>query len=231
MLNLTYEVTFTHEQVAKKVLNDTITNKLVKFKFARQELSSIKQEAIAITMRVGHPVQQPIDGDVELFVLFEDKPQQDRPLKFSMAVYNSIKQFMHVRAIISTISPELRDATCLHRSIQYLRLIRNKLDINPVKLFERVSSMKFQPEETVSGHPADFSCALSPQSAQIFEPDVEKAMDCQGCVQMHKPGKYRGTPRRSVQRRPPELWLSELDRYALLSRTIESELAGAKMPQ
>ena len=147
-----------------------------------------------------------------------------------MAVYNSIKQFMHMRAIIS-ISPELRNATCLHRSIEYLRLIRNKLDINPVKLFEHVSSMKFQPEETVSGHPADFSCALSPQSAQIFEPDVEKAMDCQGCVQMHKPGKYRGTPRRSVQRRPPELWLSELDRYALLSRTIESELAGAKMPQ
>ena len=99
---------FTDEQVAKKVLNDTITNKLVKFQFARQELSSIKQEAIAITMRVGHPVQQPIDGDVELFVLFEDKPQLDRPLKFSMAVYNFIKQFMHVRAI-STISPELRN--------------------------------------------------------------------------------------------------------------------------
>ena len=63
VLNLTHDqVTFTHEPVAKKVLNDTITNKLVKFKFARQELSSIKQEAIAITMRVGHPVQQPTDG-------------------------------------------------------------------------------------------------------------------------------------------------------------------------
>ena len=83
-------------QVAKKVLNDTITNKLVKFKFARQELSS-KQEAIASTMRVGHPVQQPIDGDVELFVVFEDKPQLDHPLKFSMAVYNSIKQFLYVQ--------------------------------------------------------------------------------------------------------------------------------------
>ena len=104
----------------------------MKFKFARQELSSIKQEAIAITMRVGHPVQQPIDGDVERFVVFEDKPQQDHLLKFSIAVYNSIKQFMHVRAIISTISPELRNTTCLHRSIEYMRLIRNKLDINKV---------------------------------------------------------------------------------------------------
>jgi hypothetical protein len=43
-------------------------------KFARQELSSIKQEAIAITMRVGHPVQQPTDGEVELLVVFENTP-------------------------------------------------------------------------------------------------------------------------------------------------------------
>ncbi len=40
VLNLTHgHVTFTHEQVAKKVLNDTIANKLVKFKFARQRRS------------------------------------------------------------------------------------------------------------------------------------------------------------------------------------------------
>ena len=99
--------------------------------------------------------------------MFEDKPQLDRPLKFSMAVYNSIKQFMHVRAIISTISPELRNAACLHRSIEYLRLIRNKLDINPVKLFEHVSSMKFQPEETVSGHPAVFLFSFAAVRADL----------------------------------------------------------------
>jgi hypothetical protein len=63
-----------------------------------------------------------------------------------------------------------------------------------------VSSTRFQPKELEikSGHPADFSCALSPQSSQIFEPDLEKALDCQGCEQMHKPGKCRGASSRSV---------------------------------
>jgi hypothetical protein len=96
-----------------------------------------------------------------------------------------------------------------------------------------VSSTKFQPKQTKSGHPTDFSCALSPQSSQIFEPGLEKALDCQGCEQMHKPGKCRGAPPRSaelVHAARPSPGFSELDRYALLSRTIENELAGAKLP-
>ena len=90
-------------------------------------------------------------------------------------------------------------------------------EVEPL-VFEHVSSMKFQPEETKSGHPADFSCALSPQSSQIFEPDLEKALDCQGCEQMHKPGKCRGVPRGSMEvanTARPSPGLSELDRYAL----------------
>ena len=132
-------------------------------------------------------------------------------------VYNSIKQFMHVqRAITSTISRELHSATCLHRPIEYLRLIRNKLDINPVKVFEHVSSMTFQSKETKSDHPADFPCALSPQSVQIFEPDLENAIDCQICEQMHKPGKCKGVLRiEFANPARPSSGLSELDRYAL----------------
>ena len=95
----------------------------------------------------------------------------------------------------------------------------NEFVMDPVKLYEHVSSTKFQPKETKSGHPADFSCALSPQSSQIFEPDLEKALDCQGCEQMHKPGKCRGAPHRSVEfanAARTSSGLSELDRYALL---------------
>ena len=69
----------------------------------------------------------------------------------------------------------------------------NEFVMDPVKLYEHVSSTKFQPKEIKSGHPADFSCALSPQSSQIFEPDLEKALDCQGCEQMHKPVKNLST--------------------------------------
>lgn len=61
----------------------------------------------------------------------------------------------------------------------------NEFFMDPVKLYDK------------SGHPADFSCALSPQSSQIFEPDLAKAIDCQGCEQMHKLG--RGAPPRSVE--------------------------------
>ena len=95
--------------------------------------------------------------------------------------------------------------------------------MDPVKLYGHVSSTKFQPKKTKSGHPTDFSSALSPQSSQIFEPDLEKALDCQGCEQMHKPGKCR-TPERGVcQRRPHELWTF---RTRPLSRTIDNELAA-----
>ena len=71
--------------------------------------------------------------------------------------------------------------------------------MDPVKLYEHVSSTKFQSKETKSGHPADSSCTLSnsPQSSQIFEPDLEKAIDCQGWEQMHKLG--RGAPPRSAE--------------------------------
>ena len=75
----------------------------------------------------------------------------------------------------------------------------NEFFMDPVKLYEHASSTKFQPKKIKSGHPADFSCALSPQSSQIFEPDLEKALDCQGCEQMHKPGRWRGAPHRSVE--------------------------------
>ena len=94
----------------------------------------------------------------------------------------------------------------------------NEFVMDPVKLYEHVSSMTFQPKETKSDHPADFPCALSPQSVQIFEPDLENAIDCQGCEQMHKPGKCRGVPRRSMEfanTARPSSGLSELDRYAL----------------
>ena len=92
----------------------------------------------------------------------------------------------------------------------------NEFVMDPVKLYEHVSSTKFQPKETKSGHPADFSCALSPQSAQIFEPDIEKAIACQGCEQMHKPGKCKGALRiEFANPARPSSGLSELDRYAL----------------
>ena len=95
----------------------------------------------------------------------------------------------------------------------------NEFVMDPVKLYEHVSSTKFQPKKTKSGHPTDFSSALSPQSSQIFEPDLEKALDCQGCEQMHKPGKCRGASSRSVEftnAARTSSGLSELDRYALL---------------
>ena len=94
----------------------------------------------------------------------------------------------------------------------------NEFVMDPVKLHEHVSSTKFQPKKTKSGHPTDFSSALSPQSSQIFEPDLEKALDCQGCEQMHKPGKCRSAPPGawSLFAPPPSPGLSELDRYALL---------------
>ena len=98
----------------------------------------------------------------------------------------------------------------------------NKFVMDPVKLYEHVSSMTFQSKETKSDHPADFPCALSPQSVQIFEPDLENAIDCQICEQMHKPGKCRGVPRGSMEfcmefanTARPSSGLSELDRYAL----------------
>jgi len=90
----------------------------------------------------------------------------------------------------------------------------NEFVMDPVKLYEHVSSTKFQPKEIKSGHPADFSCALSPQSSQIFEPDLAKAIDCQSCEQMHK----LGTPPRSAEfanDARPSSGLFELDRYAL----------------
>ena len=95
----------------------------------------------------------------------------------------------------------------------------NKFVVDPVKLYEHLSSIKFQPKEIKSGHPADFSCALSPQSSHIFEPDLEKALDCQGCEQMHKLGKCRGAPHRSVEfanAARTSSGLSGLDRCALL---------------
>ncbi len=50
--------------------------------------------------------------------MFEDKPWLDHALKFSLQL---LKQFMHLqRAIISTISRELRNATFVHGSIEYL---------------------------------------------------------------------------------------------------------------
>ena len=98
----------------------------------------------------------------------------------------------------------------------------NKFVMDPVKLYEHVSSMTFQSKETKSDHPADFPCALSPQSVQIFEPDLDNAIDCQICEQMHKPGKCRGVPRGSMEfcmefanTARPSSGLSELDRYAL----------------
>ena len=81
-----------------------------------------------------------------------------------------------------------------------------------------MSSMTFQSKETKSDHPADFPCALSPQSVQILEPDLENAIDCQICEQMHKPGKCKGVPRGSMEfanTARPSSGLSELDRYAL----------------
>lgn len=78
----------------------------------------------------------------------------------------------------------------------------NEFFMDPVKLYDK------------SGHPADFSCALSPQSSQIFEPDLAKAIDCQGCEQMHK----LGTPPRSAEfanDARPSSGLFELDHCAL----------------
>ena len=95
----------------------------------------------------------------------------------------------------------------------------NEFVMDSVKLYEHVSSTKFQPKKTKSDHPTDFSSALSPQSSQIFEPDLEKALDCQGCEQMHKPGNCRGASSRSVEftnAARTSSGLSELDRYALL---------------
>ena len=54
---------------------------------------------------------------------------------------------------------------------------------------------------------------------QIFEPDLDNAIDCQICEQMHKPGKCRGVPRGSMEfanTARPSSGLSEFDRYARL---------------
>ena len=83
----------------------------------------------------------------------------------------------------------------------------NEFVMDPVKLHEHVSSTKFQPKKTKSGHPTDFSSALSPQSSQIFETDLEKAIDCQGLGADAQAGQGRATQERGVcQRRPHELW-------------------------
>jgi hypothetical protein len=105
----------------------------------------------------------------------------------------------------------------------------NEFVMDSVKLYEHVSSTKFQPKEIKSGHPADFSCALSPQSSQIFEPDLEKAIDCQGYEQMHKPGKCRGASSQSVEfanAARTSSGLSDSTATLYFSRTIDNELAA-----